>query len=123
MADSDSETPLKKKKYHRKYMDKYSETPGIKLSSMSVSHAYCAYCKKHFSIANSGWFDITRHTRMHAEAKKTAASNRTLDMFVNTKVTTTELDIVRAECMMTLIFNKKLTLLTMIRACNAHIER
>jgi len=38
---------------------------------------------------------------MHAEAKKTAASNRTLDTFVNTKVTTTELDTVRAECMMT----------------------
>lgn len=110
-TDSDcSESPRKKvvglsqKKYGQKFLERYSDTPGIKPSMRGPSHVHCIYCKHDFSIEHSGKYDIQRHvtSNTHINKAKAAKSNKSIsDMFSQHTMPEAGMQVIKAETLMT----------------------
>ena len=103
-----SQPALKKAKYSQKYLKKYDSIPGIKSSQKGDGYAYCTYCRKDFSIASSGMFDISRHKSgpSHASCEKKAKENVVMKNFLtlnnnDTTFSTARLNITKEEAMFT----------------------
>jgi hypothetical protein len=93
------------RKYTQKFLDKYTEIPGIKQSRKGRNYAYCDYCHRDFSIGNSGLFDITRHRQnvSHINNEKMAKRHQSIERFCESTSTSSYASyaVTKAETMMT----------------------